>query len=90
MHCLDGTARCLNREWYILMFKSILLFIYLLFQVFYFRTYLDIVILGTLHRLLLLPVTLSYVGPVPRKVHPTTTSFDHTSAVSERKPLIKA
>ena len=64
VHSLDVTARCLNREWYILMFnwiKSILLFIYLFFQVFYFRTYLDIVILGTLHRLLLLPVTLSYV-----------------------------
>ena len=93
VHSLDGTARCLNREWYILMFKwikSILLFIYLFFQVFYFRTYLDIVILGILHRLLLLPVTLSYVGPIPRKVPPTTTSLDHTSAVSERTPLIKA
>ena len=35
VHNLDVTARCLNREWYILMlnwFKSVLLFIYLFFS----------------------------------------------------------
>ena len=52
--------------------------------------YVGIVILSVLHGLLLLLVLLSYAGPATRKVPPTTTSSDHTSAVSERTPLIKA
>jgi hypothetical protein len=47
-----------------------------LFQVFYFRMYFSILLLGFTHGLILLPVLLSYIGVRKNKFTTTTTTIE--------------